>query len=158
VSCGAALVGHCVQPHRSERQFGTPERRCRSCRRTLLGFKRKNFTSGGARLLGLIARFIISPMRNRTRESSISSLYPTSRDVNRFSSMLVSILLLLVFAEKSRSGLSGKQGLGHRPFSAFLGISDHHHHAAFDCLRADSAAAFASCSAPFTKRSLNFFV
>jgi hypothetical protein len=67
----------------------------------------------------LIPRFIISPMRNRTRESSISSLYPTTRDVNRFSSMLVSILLLLGFAEKSRSVLSGRH--------AFLGIWDHRH-------------------------------
>jgi hypothetical protein len=67
----------------------------------------------------LIARFIISPMRNRTRESSISSLYPTTRDVNRFSSMLVSILFLLGFAEKSRSVLSGRH--------AFLGIWDHRH-------------------------------
>jgi hypothetical protein len=34
--------------------------------------------------------------------------------------MSVSILLLLGFAEKSRSGLSGKQGIGHRRFSALL--------------------------------------
>src|SRR4029077_6851861 len=63
---------------------------------------------------------MISPMRIRTRESSISWLYPTTRDVNRFSSMSVSILLLLGFAEKSRSGLSSKQGIGHRRFSALL--------------------------------------
>jgi hypothetical protein len=107
----------------------------------------------------LIARFIISPMRNRTRESSISSLYPTIRDVNRFSSMPVSILSLLGFAEKSRSGLSSKRGIGHRPFCPqhimLLSIALD---AAFDCPRADLAAAFASCSAPFTKRSLSSFV
>ncbi len=66
-------------------------------------------------------------MRNRTRESSMSLLYPTTRDVNKFSSMPASILSLLRLAEKSQSGLLGKRGTGHRPFllssvSTFLSV------------------------------------
>ena len=66
----------------------------------------------GSLVVRLIARAIISPMRNPTRESSISWLYPATRDTNRFSSSISSPHSSPT--EKSRSGLSGKRGIAHR--------------------------------------------
>jgi hypothetical protein len=62
----------------------------------------------------LIARAIISPMRNRTRGSSISWLYPVTRNANKFSPISSLISSPHSPAEKSRSGLSGKRATGHR--------------------------------------------
>src|SRR5208282_2747840 len=62
----------------------------------------------------LTAWAIISPMRNWTRVSSISWLYPATRDTNRFSAISPSISSPHSPAEKSRSGLSGNRGMAHR--------------------------------------------
>ena len=63
----------------------------------------------------LIARATISPTRRQTRKSSMSWLYPTTRDVNKFSA-ISSLISSSPPAEKLRSGLLGKRGTRHRHF------------------------------------------
>ena len=109
----------------------------------------------------LIARFIISPTRNRTGESSISSLYPTTRDVNRFSSMPYRSCHCLDPPKNHDLDYRASKALGTAlsvvllPSSASWITSIMLLSIAFKRIW---RRLFASCSVPFTKRSLNSFV